>query len=163
MIDIKLASNSSDYQTIEILADIIWREHYIPIIGEDQVDYMLDAFQSEKAVKSQIADGFEYFLLNYKDETVGYMAIKKEENVLFLSKIYVLKPYRGKQIAKRAMAFINEKAINFNLKTIRLTVNKSNKNAIKFYSLLGFVDKGSIVIDIGKGFVMDDYCMEKSV
>jgi ribosomal protein S18 acetylase RimI-like enzyme len=44
-----------------------------------------------------------------------------------------------------------------------LTVNKNNVNAIKAYEKMGFRNVGSLVQDIGDGFVMDDYAMEKTV
>ncbi|MHB8279561.1 MAG: GNAT family N-acetyltransferase, partial [Candidatus Humimicrobiaceae bacterium] len=49
------------------------------------------------------------------------------------------------------------------LSAISLTVNKNNSNAIKAYEKLGFKNMGSVVKDIGHGFIMDDYKMEKKV
>jgi len=83
--------------------------------------------------------------------------------MLFLSKIYVLKHYRGKKIGKRAMAFVEEQAKSCQLKSIRLTVNKHNTDAIHAYQQLGFKNMGSVVLDIGNGFVMDDFEMEKHI
>jgi hypothetical protein len=40
-------------------------------------------------------------------------------------------------------------------------VNKGNEKAIRSYERNGFVKVRSQVADIGKGFVMDDYVMEK--
>ena len=92
---------------------------------------------------------------------VGYISIRKEKEWLFLSKIYVLSDYRGNKIGKTAMQFIEEKAKSYHLKTIMLTVNKNNTNSIKAYEKLGFINVGSVVKDIGNGFVMDDYQMVK--
>ncbi|MCR8669348.1 GNAT family N-acetyltransferase [Aestuariibaculum sp. M13] len=163
MIDIQTASTHQDFKTIESLADIIWREHYIPIVGKPQIDYMLEKFQSAEAIKQQALEGMKYFTLVYSGVPVGYIAIKPEEGVLFLSKIYVLKDYRGKGIAKSAMQFVENKAKDFDLKTIRLTVNINNEIAIKAYEKLGFINAGPIVADIGNGFIMDDYLMKKKV
>ena len=52
MIQIKLANLESDFKLIAQLADAIWREHYIPIIGKPQIDYMLDKYQSSKVIKT---------------------------------------------------------------------------------------------------------------
>jgi ribosomal protein S18 acetylase RimI-like enzyme len=49
------------------------------------------------------------------------------------------------------------------LRKIVLTVNKNNTNAIRAYERIGFKKTGSLVQDIGSGFVMDDYAMEKTV
>ena len=163
MIDIIIANTKTYYSQIADLADVIWREHYIPIVGKQQIDYMLDKYQSAIAIEEQVVNGFEYFLITYEKQPVGYISIKKEAETLFLSKIYVLSSYRGKKIGKAAMAFVEEKAKNYRLKRIRLTVNINNTNAIKAYERLGFVNVGPLVTDIGKGFVMDDYEMIKTV
>ena len=138
MIDIIVANTKTYYSQIAELADIIWREHYIPIVGKSQIDYMLDKYQSAIAIEAQVVDGFEYFLITYEKKPVGYISIKKEAESLFLSKIYVLSSYRGKKIGKGAMTFIEEKASDYQLKSIRLTVNINNTNAIKAYEKVGF-------------------------
>lgn len=164
MTEIISATKPSDFILVEELADTIWREHYIPITGVEQVDYMLNKYQSAEAISNQIQDeGFEYFLLTFDKVPVGYIAIKKENDALFLSKIYVLSTYRGKKIGKAAMLFVEEKTKAYHLKTIKLTVNKNNTNSIKAYEKLGFVNMRALVKDIGNGFVMDDYQMEKVV
>jgi hypothetical protein len=48
-------------QVAELARDI-WTEHYVPIIGRDQVDYMLDRFQSSDAIARQIESGCKYYL-----------------------------------------------------------------------------------------------------
>ncbi|MCF7560915.1 GNAT family N-acetyltransferase [Sabulilitoribacter multivorans] len=163
MTTITRANKTQDYLLIERLADTIWREHYIPIVGKPQIDYMLEKYQSAIAIENQIADGFEYYILNYNSTSVGYLAIKQEENALFLSKIYVLSSYRGQKIGKTAIQFIETKALEYDLKNIRLTVNINNTNAIKAYEKLGFVSMGPLITDIGNGFIMDDYQMVKSM
>lgn len=163
MIEISKAHKTADYKQIETLADTIWREHYIPIVGKPQIDYMLEKYQTVVAINQQIATGFEYFLICYDATPVGYISIKQEDNALFLSKIYVLSTYRGKKIGKAAMLFIEEQAKAYQLKNIRLTVNINNINSIKAYEKLGFKNVGPLVTDIGNGFVMDDYQMVKVI
>ncbi|MBU3822826.1 GNAT family N-acetyltransferase [Flavobacteriaceae bacterium XHP0103] len=163
MVTFQPVLHQSDFNQIEVLANTIWRDHYIPIIGKAQVDYMLEKFQSAKAISEQVDNGFEYFTIIYETLPVGYLSIKKEPETLFLSKIYVLKSYRGKQIGKKALNFIEAKAGNYQLKSISLTVNKNNVNAFNSYLKMGFENKGSVVMDIGNGFVMDDYQMIKKV
>ena len=55
----KLESESA---VIAALADEIWREHYTPIIGEAQVDYMLKKFQSAEQICEDIkCNDYIYF------------------------------------------------------------------------------------------------------
>ena len=164
MIEINSAYTKPDYILIEELADVIWRKHYIPITGIGQVEHMLKKYQSAEAISKQVEDeGFEYFILTYDKTPVGYISIRKDEDKLFLSKIYVLSEYRGKKIGKTAMQFIEEKTKVYDLKTIMLTVNKNNTDSIKAYEKLGFVNVCALVKDIGNGYVMDDYQMEKTL
>lgn len=148
-------------QIIEKMADVIWKDHYTSIIGIEQVEYMLDKFQTAEAIKAQVDDGIEYYLINHEEVGVGYLSFAKKKDTLFLSKIYVMREMRGKKIGKAAMKFIESKAIEFGYATISLTVNKNNLNSIEAYEKMNFQKKDEIVIDIGNGFVMDDFLMEK--
>jgi GNAT superfamily N-acetyltransferase len=145
------------------LADIIWREHYIPIIGRAQVDYMLEHFQSASAIEKQIAQGIYYFSIQTGDMIEGYLAFEKQGKTLFLSKIYLLDYRRGQGIGKVAMHFVREKARVLECTDIALTVNKYNDQSINAYTRMGFSKKGGEITDIGGGFVMDDYRMVKGV
>ena len=157
------AKGPDDFDRIARLADIIWREHYTPIIGKAQVAYMLEHFQSGDAIARQVADGMVYFLIQEGSTPVGYLAIQKRGQELFLSKVYLLREYRGLGIGKKAMDFIVEKAREFQCDRIALTVNKNNDLSIKAYEKMGFENKGALVTDIGEGFVMDDYLMVNSL
>ncbi len=161
MIKIKIAKTTSDILVIEKLANTIWREHYIPIIGLDHVEYMLDKYQSFNSMRDQIDNGSFYYMIFYNSKPVGYLSFYKEEDALFLSKIYILRNFRGKNIGKAAMSFIEKTTVKSGLSKIVLTVNKNNLNTIKAYEKFGFTNKGSSIKDIGNGFIMDDYKMEK--
>jgi ribosomal protein S18 acetylase RimI-like enzyme len=156
---------STDYQIeiVESLAREIWIEHYVPIIGREQVDYMLDKFQSKQAISEQIRTGVLYFLMSENNEITGYMAVQAKDVELFLSKIYVKSSKRAKGHGKKAVQFAETLAQERGLGKIVLTVNKGNVIAIRAYEKIGFRNIGSLVQDIGNGFVMDDYKMEKTV
>ncbi len=49
------------------------------------------------------------------------------------------------------------------IRTLWLTINKNNSHALSWYMRMGFKNVGSMVQDIGGGFVMDDYRMEKTI
>jgi len=104
-----------------------------------------------------------YFLMLKEDRLVGYLAIQKRGQELFLSKIYLLREYRGLGMGKAALDFIAEKARESGCTSIALTVNKNNDRSIKAYLKMGFENKGGRVTDIGDGFVMDDYLMVRSL
>ncbi len=151
-----------DEQTIKIVENLgieIWNEHYINIISKEQIDYMLNKFQSFSAIKSQINEGYIYYLLNYASNNVGYFSIQKNEKSLFLSKLYIKKDYRKLGIGRAALDFIKKEATALGLNNINLVVNKNNKNSITAYIKNGFTIDKEIITEIGNGFIMDDYVM----
>ena len=152
-------TSNQNFLQIETLARKIWEEHYTPIIGEAQVAYMLGKFQSIAAMQKQVSEGYEYFMIKEGEELVGYLAFKEEQDQLFLSKVYVHSSMRGKGLGKAAIEFVKEQVAQRGLKQIRLTVNKYNHNSIAAYLKMGFVKTRELVIDIGEGYVMDDYEM----
>ncbi len=146
------------------LAEEIWHEHYDTLLGKAQVDYMVARFQTEAAIRGQIEqEGYEYYLLKCFGGTCGYLSVKKEKDDLFLSKFYIAKKYRGRGFARQAMNFLENVCRDNRLSRIRLTVNRHNENSIKVYQSLGFKQTGEKVTEIGEGFVMDDYLMEKAL
>lgn len=157
------ATSKKDFNTIADLAHIIWTEHYTPIIGEQQVSYMLDTFQSAQAMEDQVKIGYNYYLLQHENTPVGYFSFNQKDTFLFLSKLYVLSSERGKGIGRKAIEFIEDQANKLGKNKIRLTVNKYNRNSIAAYEKIGFVNINAIVQDIGNGFVMDDYVLEKTL
>lgn len=160
LINFQEVSSDKNLKKIEDMASIIWHEHYTPIIGIHQVEYMLDKFQSVNTMKAQIDTGYHYFIIYDKDEPLGYLSFNQRKQELFLSKIYVLKESRGKGIGKKAMNFIVDTARALDCEKVSLTVNKYNHNSIKAYESSGFINKEALVQDIGGGYIMDDYLME---
>ncbi len=157
------ATVEKDFKAIAALADTIWKEHYTPIIGAAQVDYMLERFQSAGAIAGQVKGGMHYFLIREGSLPVGYLAFEIRGRELFLSKIYLLRSHRGLGLGRDAMAFISGKAREMGCTQIALTVNRHNHHSIEAYTKMGFRNAGPVVTDIGGGFVMDDYRMVKAV
>jgi RimJ/RimL family protein N-acetyltransferase len=158
---INKVSKKEQLCTIETLADEIWYEHYTPIIGKHQVAYMLEKFQSVEAMTEQIKNGSLYFLILDKNVPVGYMSVELLSDSVFLSKFYMTKSERGKGYGRRMIAYLEALAKEKDLHNISLTVNRYNTGSISMYEKVGFVISGTVVKDIGEGFIMDDYQMEK--
>lgn len=161
MIDFILANHDSAKRVATIAAPI-WREHYESIIGMEQIDYMLNKFQSEDAIQQQIADGYVYTIVTWENKDAGYIATQIRDETLFISKFYLNKSFRGLGLAKSMLQYINTTAENNHCKKLELTVNKDNP-AYEIYLKLGFENVESIVMDIGNNYVMDDYRMVKKI
>lgn len=146
--------------SVYAVADAIWHQHYDPIIGEEQVDYMVEKFLSPDAVAEQINSGYEYFLYSYDYTFAGFAAILEKDDELFLSKLYVDEEFRGKGIGKYMFQKFVEICKMRNLKKIWLTCNRNNAGALAFYEHIGFSKVREEVTDIGEGYVMDDFILE---
>ena len=157
MIEFKIVDNINAITKVAKLAHEIWSEHYIPMIGSNQVSYMLENFQSENAIGEQIDEGYKYYMIFDNQVEAGYFSVQDKTETLFLSKLYVKECFRGKGIGKQGIKFIQS---NFSNPIIQLTVNKNNSDSIAFYKNVGFKIVDDVVIDIGGGFFMDDYVME---
>ncbi|MDD5948167.1 MAG: GNAT family N-acetyltransferase [Lachnospiraceae bacterium] len=143
------------------IANTVWHEYFPCILDNAQIDYMVEKFQSEGALTSQIQkEGYEYFFLELNGIYIGYMGVHEEKEKLFLSKLYLLKPYRGKGYASQAFEFLEGLAQAYGLKAIYLTVNRNNAHSIAVYEKRGFETVKEQAVDIGEGFVMDDFVME---
>jgi len=149
-------TSPEDIQTTARLAREIWSEHYIPIVGLEQIEYMLRNLQSPEAIARQIAEGMRYWLLGGPESPAGYVAYQVEPDHVFLSKLYVHREQRGQGWSRRAM---NHLIKSESPTRIRLTVNRHNPS-IAIYNALGFRKTGTLITDIGGGFVMDDFKME---
>lgn len=147
------------------LASEIWHEYYISILTVEQIDYMVDKFQSIPAITDQINNqGYEYYLFQPEEASaVGYLSVKEEEGRLFLSKFYIAKAHRGKGYASQAMSFLEQLCKERALNQIWLTVNRYNESSIAVYRKKGFIIEREQVADIGNGYVMDDYVMVKEI
>ena len=163
-IEIHRVQSENQIQLVANLAYTIWNEHYIPIIGQEQVNYMVTNFQSAKAMTKQIqTEGYEYYIIKYLSEPAGYISIKLTGNELFLSKFYIIKEKRGTGLGKEGLKFVCDRARTLGANSVNLTVNKHNTNSIKAYERMGFINVGSVVSDIGEGYVMDDYVMKLDI
>ena len=165
MIELRRIESEADIVEVARLAREIWEEHYVPIIGQAQVDYMLDKFQSEKAIDDQLAHGYEYYLAVSNGRSSGYVALAHDpdESTLMISKIYVQKAHRGRGYGKKMLELAEELCRERGAARLWLTVNKNNSQSIAWYERMGFVNAGPCVTDIGDGFVMDDFRMEKAI
>ena len=158
MINIKIA-HPSDAHTLAVLAREIWQEHYIAILGEQQVEYMLETIQSQAAIEKDLQDGKIYWLVQVDGENSGYVSYEFQENQLFLSKLYLTEAARGKGVGRFLFEELKQIAFEQHKESIGLTVNKYNASTIAVYKKLGFKKVSEQVADIGNGFAMDDYVL----
>jgi len=162
MIKILKAENKNEFKIIEKLATEIMHQVYDPIIPAEHTDYFLTEFQSENAIENQIKnDNFSYYLLSFDAKNVGYLGIQKLDEILILSKLYILESFRGRKIGKTALEFVYRFAKEKRIKKIELIVNRENQNTIDIYKKNGFRIMESIVNSFPNGHSEEDYIMVK--
>jgi len=152
-------------QDIEVIRDIAaatWPSTYLDIIGQNQIDYMLDKMYNKGELLNQLMEG-HIFLIAEDNENqfgfAGYSVVNHEERVYKLHKLYVLPSAHGKGVGKILINEVFNQVKDSGASALQLNVNKHNK-AKDFYLKGGFTIKESVKIDIGEGYVMDDYVME---
>ena len=146
------------------LAQIIWNEWFPSIISQEQVNYMVDKFQSMPAIDKAIEEeGYQYFLEVLGDTPIGYMGVKEQEDALLLSKLYLMKPFRGQRRSNVFFDKAEEIAREKGKDKVRLFVNRYNYNSIRVYLRRGYRIMKEEKTDIGGGFICDDYVMEKEL
>lgn len=151
---------SEDISTVQQLAREIWEEHYFPIIGQQQIDYMLDLFYSTEKIQKELEEGVYWEILYLENEAIGYLVCEVEEENIQLSKLYLKSKVRGKGLGKFLIDRSKEIAKENNKNSIRLNVNKNNTQSIAFYERVGFLKVEEGVFDIGNGYFMDDFIYE---
>lgn len=149
-------------ETIAELAKKIWNLHYPPIIGQAQVDYMLERFYNHDSLIKQQLEGQDFYLIAEGQKQLGFISIsRKSMGNYFIHKFYIDTNEQGKGIGEEIFEKIKELIENNQvLTTIQLTVNRQNFKAINFYFKLGFKIKQIADFDIENGYQMNDFVME---
>ena len=144
------------------LAYRIWPDTYRATHTSAELDYMLSQFYAVDALEQQMDNGHIFVLVEDNNTYVGFVAYElssEDTSYTKIHKLYILPQTQGKGIGKALVDYVREEAIINKNEKLFLNVNKLNK-AKEFYRQYGFTITKDIVIDIGQGFVMDDYVME---
>jgi ribosomal protein S18 acetylase RimI-like enzyme len=154
---------SSELQKIEDLAYKIIPEFYTGIIPHDHNIFFVKKFQTVEAICRQIKAGYEYYLINIDNNSIGYfgLQIDLEKSNMLLSKLYILKEHRGLGYGTKAMDYIIERANNLKIKNISLTVNRENKKTINLYNKYGFSVTKELVNQFENGHTILDFEMTR--
>ncbi|MBK9522102.1 MAG: GNAT family N-acetyltransferase [Rhodocyclaceae bacterium] len=150
---------------VGVLARSIWREHFTKIISEAQIEYMLEGRYTEADLVPYIDSTDRWFdVLRVDGVAAGFLrCIRTEPDEFKVEQIYLAQSQRGKGFGKYLLASAETRAQALSCRSIFLYVNRRNDEAIRAYRQFGFAIESEQVVDIGNGFVMDDYVMRKSL
>ena len=143
------------------LAETIWREHYPGIISTAQIEYMLARMYDLAVLRQEIDAGVTYNCLFAGSDLAGYSAHSPVAEKMKLHKLYVHPAHQRKGFGASLLAEVERDTRERGFETLSLSVNKANQKAIAAYRRFGFTIRQAVVVEIGSGFVMDDYVMEK--
>ncbi|SNX59591.1 Ribosomal protein S18 acetylase RimI [Nitrosomonas ureae] len=157
-----LPLTSLDVSEIAELARVIWQHHYAPIISTAQIDYMLAQRYEPTLIENQLKDPNIWWRKLTLDQTIiGFSCcmLTGQPNELKIDKLYVHCDHHRKGYGAMLVADAINLMQSKDLQTLILTVNKRNHSAIAAYQQYGFEIAGDSIVDIGGGFVMNDFLM----
>lgn len=152
---IKLISKEEIWK-IQKVAHNTWPPTFKGILSDEQLYYMLDLMYSSNELKIKIDDSHLFY--GYEEEGLikGFVSYKDYGTYYKIHKLYVMPIYQGQSIGKKLIDFVVAAAFKSNVKTLLLNVNRYNK-AVEFYKYLGFTVVLTEDIEIGNGYLMEDY------
>jgi diamine N-acetyltransferase len=161
-----LADAAVDIEAVRRIAYATWPDTFRDILSTAQIDYMLAWLYDAKRLQSQVANGEHVFHIAEIDRVpVGFAAHQldhPEDGNTKIHKIYLLPSTQGKGVGRALITAVIVAARAAAQSSITLNVNKYNR-AVGFYEAMGFVNVAEEVIDIGGGYVMDDYVMRAAL
>jgi diamine N-acetyltransferase len=158
---------------VQRLAGVIWRRHYPGIITGGQIEYMLVRMYDVDVMRREMTEqGIEYDGLFLDGEMVGFcshgrLGVERgaesgeREGDYKLHKLYLLPKHQGRGHGAAAIRHVEQRARANGCECLILAVNKRNEKALRSYRANGFTVRSEVVTDIGGGYVMDDFVMEK--
>jgi diamine N-acetyltransferase len=165
MITIEKAT-TEDIKTIQTIAKETWAVAFREILSGSQIKYMLAMMYSSDSIAKQMTEqNHVFFLATEGIQPVGYLSVEANyggQNKTKIHKIYILPSAQGKGIGKLLIGKATQVAKEHQNQLLSLNVNRNNV-AVKFYETVGFVIVGQENIDIGSGFLMEDYIMDKQL
>jgi GNAT superfamily N-acetyltransferase len=162
-------AQKNELHLIRKIAFETWPITYKNILSNNQLTYMLNMFYDLDVLATQQAQLKHQFILAFDDlgNETGFACYSKEIDNLttkyLLHKLYILPNQQGKNVGTMLLNFVlkeikktNERAI------IQLNVNRNN-NALNFYLKHSFSIIHEKDNDIGEGYFMNDYVMQRDV
>ncbi|MDX2217825.1 MAG: GNAT family N-acetyltransferase [Burkholderiales bacterium] len=156
----------ADFATVAQLGDTIWRAHYSKLISMAQIEYMLTGRYSPERLSAYVNASDRWLhILWLENRPVGYCSysLTTQPGELKLEQLYLLPELHGRGLGRFMLDHVEAEARRLDCITIMLTVNKGNASSIAVYDRAGFTVRESAVFDIGNGYVMDDFVMEKRI
>ncbi len=158
------ALRHEDLAAVAALARHVWQATYPGIISQAQIDSMLAARYNPKALADYLNAEDRWFeVVETSGRLAGFCATEIHRGEFKIDKIYIAPERQRDGLGGRLIARAAQRARALGYAHLILAVNKRNDSAIAAYRKHGFVVRDSVCVDIGNGFVMDDFIMQKAI
>ena len=153
-----------DVPGIAALAREIWQATYPGIITQAQIDFMLEQRYGHERLYDDLEDLHKWLDQAFLgDRRIGFAFSEIYKGEFKLDKLYIHPDVQRRGVGGQLIANVAERARQLGYPCVILQVNKRNLNAINSYKKYGFEVREATVDDIGRGYVMDDFVMEKKL
>ena len=152
----------TDLEKIAALARLVWQSAYPGIITQEQIDYMLEQRYALSRLQEELkSPGIWWDKATVDGEIGGFSSclLADKRGEMKLDKLYIDPARQRLGLGGRLIAQAVQRAIENACETLILAVNKRNEQAISAYRKYGFAVREAVRVDIGRGFVMDDFIM----
>jgi ribosomal protein S18 acetylase RimI-like enzyme len=158
-----LPAAEPDLPDIAALAGVVWRRHYPGIISLAQIEYMLGRMYDLDTLRAEMARGIRFDRLVVDGGLVAFSSYGpgRAPGIAKLHKLYVHPDQHRRGYGSRLLDHAAAVLAAEDYVALELAVNKANQTARAAYERHGFVVRESVQVDIGGGFLMDDFLMEK--
>ncbi len=158
-----IEANKSEMELLSELAHEIWPITFADILSPKQIDYMLNWMYNPDSLRQQIDKGHLFYFLKLDDTIIGFVGVEgnyPEHGLFRIHKIYLKPEFHRKGLGRLMLKKIEQYALSNGYLGLHLNVNRYNR-ALNFYKKAGFEIIKEEDIEIGDGFLMEDFVMLK--
>src|SRR5690606_37543060 len=124
---------------------------------ENMKNYLEESFSAEKLTAEVGSKNSEFYFAVTENKVIGYLKLNfrkaqtelKDENVMELERIYVLKEFHGTNTGQKRLEKALQRAQQSGAAYVWLGVWERNQRAIRFYKKNGFVEFGKHIFRLG--------------
>lgn len=157
---------------LSLMATYMVEAHLGQYFGRRQKEYMVESTQSEEAIKKAVEDGDQYYWIDSipagDNESImamldmcGYMSYGKEDDTMLIKNIYIMEEVQGRHLVRECVDLILREAEPEGINKVRIRIPEGNRKAIAIFEHLGFVNKGKVETEIGKGYKVSNVELER--
>jgi GNAT superfamily N-acetyltransferase len=133
------------------------------MLSAAQIEYMLAQMYDLSVMEREVLrEGVTYECgAGADDELLAFAAWGPVAPATKLHKLYVDPAHQRRGLGSDLIEHVERLGRAAGARRLTLNVNKRNAGALAAYGRWGFAVASGVVVDIGGGFVMDDWIMEK--